>query len=59
MLHVINKQDFSESETVRSDIISKNLSEISCYGRRFLDIVERGIVKRNGYYVATLPFSNS
>ena len=56
MFQRMYKQDFSELETVVSDSILKNLSEISCDDRKFLDIVERGTVKRNGYYVVTLPF---
>ena len=56
MFQRIYKQDFSESETVVSDSILKNLNEISCDDRKFLDIVERGTAKRNGYYVVPLPF---
>ena len=33
----------------------KKLSEISCDDRKFLDIVERGTIKRNGCYVVPLP----
>ena len=49
-------QDFSESETVVSDSILQNVSKISCYDRKFLDIVERRTVKENGHYVVPLPF---
>ena len=56
MLQKMYKQDFSESETVVSDSILKNLSEISCDDIKFLDIVERGTVKRNGHYVVPLQF---
>ena len=50
------KQHFSESEAVVSDSILKKLSEISCNDRKFLNIVERGTVKRNSHYVVPLPF---
>ena len=56
MFQRMYKQDFSESETVVSDSILKNISEISCDDRKFLDIVERRTVKKNGYYVVPLPF---
>ena len=52
----MDKQDFSESETGVLDSILKNLSEISSDDRTFLDIVERGTVKRNGHYVVPLSF---
>ena len=41
MLQRMYKQDFSDSETVLSDSVLKDISEISCDDRRFLDIVER------------------
>ena len=50
------KQDFSESETVVSDNILKNVSEISCDDRKFWGIVEWRTVKKNGHYVVPLPF---
>ena len=57
MFQRMYKQDFTESETVVSDSILKNLSEIYCDDRKFLDTVdERGTVKRNGHYVVPLPF---
>ena len=56
MFQRMYKQDFSESETVISDSILKNLSEISCDDIRFLNIVERETVKRNGHYVVPLTF---
>ena len=49
------KQDFSESETVVSDSILENLSEIS-YDRSVLDIIERETFKSNGHYAVLLPF---
>ena len=49
-------QDFSKSETVVSNSILQNVSKISCYDRKFLDIVERRTVKENGHYVVPLPF---
>ena len=49
-------QDFSKSETVVSDSILQTVSKISCYDRKFLDIVERRTVKENGHYVVPLPF---
>ena len=54
MFQRMYKQDFSKSETV--DNILRNLSEISCDDRKFLDIVERETVKKNGHYVVPLPF---
>ena len=39
-----------------SDSILQNISEISCDDRKFLHIVERGTVKKNGHYVHPLPF---
>ena len=56
MFQWMYKQDFSESETVVSDSILKNDSEISCDDRKFLDIVERGTLKKNGHYIVPLPF---
>ena len=56
MFQRMYKQDFSESETVVLDSILKNATEISHDDRKFLDIVERGTVKRNGHYVVPLPF---
>ena len=56
MFQRMYKQDFSESETVVSDSILKNVSEISCDDRKFLDIVEWRTVKKNGHYVVPLPF---
>ena len=55
MFQRMYKQNFSESKTVVSDSILKKLSEISCDDRKFLDIVERGTIKRNGCYVVPLP----
>ena len=45
MFQRMYKQDFSESDTVVSDSILKNVSEISCDDRKFLDIVEWRTVK--------------
>ena len=56
MFQRMYKQDFSESETLISDRILKNLSEISCDDIRFLNIVERETVKRNGHYVVPPTF---
>ena len=56
MFQRMYKQDFSESETAVSDSVLQNISEISCDDRKFLDIVERGTVKRNGHDVVPLPF---
>ena len=56
MFQRMYKKDFSESETVVLDSMLKNLSDISCDDRKFLDIIERGTVKRNGHYVVPLPF---
>ena len=56
MFQRMYKKDFSESETVVLDSILKNLSDISCDDRKFLDIIERETVKRNGHYVVPLPF---
>ena len=56
MFQRMYKQDFSESETVVSDSILKNVSEISCDDRKFLDIVEWRTVKKNRHYVVPLPF---
>ena len=52
----MHKQDFAESETVPSDSILKNVSEISCDDISFLGFVERRTVQKNGQYVAPLPF---
>ena len=56
MFQRMYKQDFSESETVVSDSILKNVSEISCDDRKFWGIFERRTVKKNGHYVVPLPF---
>ena len=56
MFHRMYKQDFSESETLVSHSKLKNLNKISCDDRKFLDIFERGTVKRYGHYVVPLPF---
>ena len=55
MFQRMYKQDFSESETVVSDSILENLSEIS-YDRSVLDIIERETFKSNGHYAVLLPF---
>ena len=56
MFQRMYKQDFSESETVVSHSKLKNLSKISCDNIKFLNIFERGTVKRYGHYVVPLPF---
>ena len=58
MFQVMYQHHFSELELVGTSTMLKS-SEVSCKGKKFMEIVERGNSKKDDHYVVPLPFCES